>query len=52
MKKNNYPIPDILEDSTNVVSSTGFTGLIPSLPENYEVNNYTQIYPVATNFKQ
>ena len=43
--KKNYPIPDGLAQSANIVSATGFTGLMPSTPEDEaEQQNYTDIY--------
>lgn len=42
--KKNYPIPDGLATGSNVVSATGFTGLIPSSDEEMGEGNYTDIY--------
>lgn len=49
--KKNYPMPDALDDTTSVVSSTDFTGLTPSLPEEDEIKSYSQIHQLPGNIK-
>ena len=50
--KHNYPNPNILESSVGgVVSSTGFTGLIPALPEDEDIASYNEIYSVPNKYR-
>ena len=50
--KPNYPNPDMLSSPTSgVVSSTGFTGLIPSIPEDEDIAHYNDIYTVPNKFR-
>ncbi|MCL1935306.1 MAG: hypothetical protein FWF57_02885 [Defluviitaleaceae bacterium] len=52
-KKNNYPLPDVLENKPgNLVSSTDFTGLMPSgIESESEAISYSELYQVPTNVK-